>query len=39
MTDAQGPWGRNALGGTISEAAWRVKPSWYLRLQIRRTVR
>jgi len=20
----------DALGGTISEAAWRVKPSWYL---------
>jgi pimeloyl-ACP methyl ester carboxylesterase len=20
----------NALGGTISEASWRIKPSWYL---------
>jgi pimeloyl-ACP methyl ester carboxylesterase len=20
----------NALGGTITEAAWRIKPSWYL---------
>jgi pimeloyl-ACP methyl ester carboxylesterase len=20
----------NALGGTISEASWRMKPSWYL---------
>ena len=25
-----GALGRNALGGTISEAAWRIKPSWYL---------
>jgi hypothetical protein len=24
------PWGVNALGGTISEAAWKAKPSWYL---------
>jgi pimeloyl-ACP methyl ester carboxylesterase len=30
MADAQVPWGINALGGTISEAAWRTKPSWYL---------
>ena len=30
MADAQVPWGVNALGGTISEAAWRFKPSWYL---------
>ena len=30
MADAQVPWGVNALGGTITEAAWRVKPSWYL---------
>ena len=30
MADSQVPWGVNALGGTISEAAWRVKPSWYL---------
>ncbi len=22
--------GVNALGGTITEAAWRIKPSWYL---------
>ncbi len=28
--DSQVPWGVNALGGTISEAAWRIKPSWYL---------
>jgi pimeloyl-ACP methyl ester carboxylesterase len=30
MADSQVPWGVNALGGTISEAAWRMKPSWYL---------
>jgi pimeloyl-ACP methyl ester carboxylesterase len=30
MADSQVPWGLNALGGTISEASWRLKPSWYL---------
>src|SRR5882757_4380952 len=30
MADSQVPWGVNALGGTISEPAWRRKPSWYL---------
>ena len=30
MADSQVPWGVGALGGTISEAAWRTKPSWYL---------
>ncbi len=30
MADSQVPWGVNALGGTITEAAWRTKPSWYL---------
>jgi pimeloyl-ACP methyl ester carboxylesterase len=30
MADSQVPWGVDALGGTISEAAWRDKPSWYL---------
>src|SRR6476661_2406635 len=30
MADAQVPWGLDALGGTISEASWRNKPSWYL---------
>jgi len=24
------PWGLNALGGTISEPAWKAKPCWYL---------
>ena len=28
--DSQVPWGLDALGGTISEPAWRSKPSWYL---------
>jgi pimeloyl-ACP methyl ester carboxylesterase len=30
MADAQVPWGVEALGGTISEPAWRSKPTWYL---------
>jgi pimeloyl-ACP methyl ester carboxylesterase len=30
MADSQVPWGVDAAGGTISEAAWRSKPSWYL---------
>ncbi|HET9118243.1 MAG TPA: alpha/beta hydrolase [Pseudonocardiaceae bacterium] len=30
MADSQVPWGVDALGGTITEPAWRFKPSWYL---------
>ena len=30
MADSQVPWGLEALGGTISEPAWKTKPSWYL---------
>lgn len=30
MADAQVPWGVGALTGTISEPAWKSKPSWYL---------
>jgi pimeloyl-ACP methyl ester carboxylesterase len=30
MVDSQVPWGLDALGGTISQPAWRAKPSWYL---------
>jgi pimeloyl-ACP methyl ester carboxylesterase len=30
MADSQVPWGLDALGGTISEPAWRTKPAWYL---------
>src|SRR6266481_5161028 len=30
MADSQVPWGAEALNGTISEAAWKTKPTWYL---------
>ena len=30
MADSQVPWGVEALNGTISDPAWRSKPSWYL---------
>jgi pimeloyl-ACP methyl ester carboxylesterase len=30
MADSQVPWGVDALSGTISEPAWKIKPSWYL---------
>lgn len=30
MADSQVPWGVEALGGAISEPAWKSKPSWYL---------
>lgn len=30
MADSQVPWSLDALGGTVTEAAWRTKPSWYL---------
>jgi pimeloyl-ACP methyl ester carboxylesterase len=30
MADSQVPWGVGAIGGAISEPAWRTKPSWYL---------
>src|SRR6266446_5250610 len=30
MADSQVPWGVEALSGTVSKAAWRTKPSWYL---------
>jgi len=30
MADSQVPWGVVALSGSISEPAWRTKPSWYL---------
>ena len=30
MADSQVPWGLEAVGGTITEPAWRTKPSWYL---------
>jgi pimeloyl-ACP methyl ester carboxylesterase len=30
MADSQVPWYVDALGETVSEPAWRTKPSWYL---------
>jgi pimeloyl-ACP methyl ester carboxylesterase len=30
MANSQVPWGIEALNGTISEPAWKTKPSWYL---------
>lgn len=30
MGDAQVPWGLGAVGGTVTTAAWRTVPSWYL---------
>jgi pimeloyl-ACP methyl ester carboxylesterase len=30
MADSQVPWGVAALSGSISDPAWRTKPSWYL---------
>jgi pimeloyl-ACP methyl ester carboxylesterase len=30
MADSQVPWGVAALSGSITEPAWRTKPSWYL---------
>ena len=30
LADAQAPWGLDALNGTVTDASWRRKPSWYL---------
>jgi pimeloyl-ACP methyl ester carboxylesterase len=30
MADSQVPWGVEALGGAVTQPAWRTKPSWYL---------
>src|ERR1700726_281901 len=30
MAESQVPWGVEALGGAITQPAWRTKPSWYL---------
>jgi pimeloyl-ACP methyl ester carboxylesterase len=30
LADSQVPWGVDALGGAVTEPAWRAKPSWYL---------
>jgi hypothetical protein len=29
MADAQVPWRVGALGGAVTDPAWRAKPSWY----------
>src|SRR6266702_4481599 len=30
MAESQVPWGVDALGGAVTEPAWKSKPSWYL---------
>jgi pimeloyl-ACP methyl ester carboxylesterase len=30
MAESQVPWGLDALNGSVVEAAWKTKPSWYL---------
>jgi pimeloyl-ACP methyl ester carboxylesterase len=30
MAESQLPWGLDALNGSVTEAAWKTKPSWYL---------
>jgi pimeloyl-ACP methyl ester carboxylesterase len=30
MADSQVPWGVEALSGTVTQPAWKAKPSWYL---------
>jgi len=30
MASSQVPWGVQALGGAVTEPAWKTKPSWYL---------
>jgi len=30
LADSQVPWGVEALTGSVSKAAWKTKPSWYL---------
>jgi len=30
MAESQVPWGLDALDGAVTEAAWKMKPSWYL---------
>ncbi|MEC3917829.1 alpha/beta fold hydrolase [Nocardia sp. CDC160] len=32
LADSQVPWGLDALGGPITNPAWRTKPSWYLHV-------
>ena len=30
MAESQVPWGVDALGGVVTSASWKTKPSWYL---------
>lgn len=30
MIATQGPWARSVFGATITRAAWKLKPSWYI---------
>ena len=30
MVDSEKPWGVDCAAGTVTDPAWRVKPSWYL---------
>ena len=32
MANSQVPWGMDALGGQITNPAWKVKPAWYLHV-------
>jgi pimeloyl-ACP methyl ester carboxylesterase len=38
MAESQVPWGLGALGGEVSEPAWKTKPSWYLVATEDRTI-
>jgi pimeloyl-ACP methyl ester carboxylesterase len=33
MAESRVPWGVNALGGAVTEPAWKSKPSWYLQVR------
>jgi hypothetical protein len=33
MADSEVPWGVDALGGAVTEPAWRSKPRWYLQVR------
>src|SRR6266568_3454166 len=33
MADSQVPWGVDALGGAVTDPAWKSKPSWYLQVR------
>src|SRR5258708_36384487 len=39
MADSQVPWGLEALGGTIGQAAWKTKPSAHLRVPDAKMIR